>query len=157
MSEKLRQLCVFLTLKYLLSEFTAMDDTTPNADRINPLRYVIVIDEAHIYLNNKNTRPILEQLLRVIRSKGVVVIMLSQGPEDYQKPDFDFSSQVKIPICLYIKNKNEKAIEKFVGTAKGSSLKLKAPIEKLDKGLGLINLTEPKTIHIRQFWRDSQK
>ena len=153
MSEKLRQLCVFLTLKYLLSEFTAMDDTIPNDDRINPLRYVIVIDEAHVYLNNKNARSILEQLLRVIRSKGVVVIMLSQSPEDYYKPDFDFASQVKIPICLHIKNKNEKAIERFIGGAK-SSHKLNSAVDKLNSGFGLINLSEPQIIEIRQFWKE---
>jgi DNA sulfur modification protein DndE len=152
MSEKLRQLCVFLTLKYLLSEFTSMDDVEPNEDRINPLRYIIVIDEAHIYLNNKNARSILEQLLRVIRSKGVVVILLSQGPEDYYKPDFDFSSQIKIPLCLHIKSKNIKAIERFVGTAR-SSIKLQDVINKLDKGKGILNLSEPKLIELKQFWQ----
>jgi hypothetical protein len=151
MSEKLRQLCVFLTLKYLLSEFASMDDVTQSEDRILPLRYIIVVDEAHVYLNNKNARSILEQLLRVIRSKGVVVVMLSQGVEDYYKPDFDFSSQVKLPICLFIKNKNLKAVERFVGTAK-SSHKLEKALEGLNKGLGILNLGEPVLVKVRQFW-----
>jgi DNA sulfur modification protein DndE len=151
MSEKLRQLCVFLTLKYLLSEFTSMDDVIQTPDFILPLRYVIIIDEAHIYLNNKNARTILEQLLRVIRSKGVVVIMLSQGVEDYYKPDFDFSSQVKLPICLYIKNKNLKAVERFIGIAKNNH-KMEKAIDELEKGMGLLNLSEPISVKIRQFW-----
>jgi DNA sulfur modification protein DndE len=151
MSEKLRQLCVFLTLKYLLSEFTSMDDVAHSEDRILPLRYVIVVDEAHVYLGNKNARTILEQLLRVIRSKGVVVIMLSQGVEDYYKPDFDFASQVKLPICLFIRNKNLKAVERFVGTAK-SSHKLEKALEGLDKGMGILNLGEPMLVRVRQFW-----
>jgi DNA sulfur modification protein DndE len=151
MSEKLRQLCVFLTLKYLLSEFTSMDDVVQSPERILPLRYVIVVDEAHVYLSNKNARSILEQLLRVIRSKGVVVIMLSQGVEDYYKPDFDFASQVKLPICLYIKNKNLKAVERFVGTAK-SSHKLEKALEGLDKGMGVLNLGEPVLFKVGQFW-----
>ncbi|MDX2135196.1 MAG: ATP-binding protein [Saprospiraceae bacterium] len=151
MSEKLRQLCVFLTLKYLLSEFTSMNDVEQSPERILPLRYVIVVDEAHVYLNNKNARTILEQLLRVIRSKGVVVVMLSQGVEDYYKSDFDFASQVKLPICLYIKNKNYKAVERFVGTAK-SSHKLEKALEGLDKGMGILNYSEPILLRVRQFW-----
>jgi DNA sulfur modification protein DndE len=152
LSEKLRQLCVFLTLRYLLAEFTNMNDTIPDDNKIKPLRYVIVIDEAHVYLNNKNARGTLQKLLRVIRSKGVVVIMISQGAEDYYKPDFDFASQVKIPICLFVKNKNPKQIERFVGTAKHTN-KLHKSIEDLNAGKGLINLGEPQLFELRQFWK----
>ena len=152
LSEKLRQLCVFLTLRYLLAEFTNMNDTTPDENQIKPLRYVIVIDEAHVYLHNKNARGTLEKLLRVIRSKGVVVIMISQGAEDYYKPDFDFASQVKIPICLFVKNKNPKQIERFIGTAKQTN-KLHKAIDDLGKGKGLINLGEPQLFELRQFWK----
>ena len=152
LSEKLRQLCVFLTLRYLLAEFTNMNDTIPDDNKIKPLRYVIVIDEAHVYLNNKNARGTLQKLLRVIRSKGVVVIMISQGAEDYYKPDFDFASQVKIPICLFVKNKNIKPIERFVGTAKNTN-KFQKAIDDLNAGKGLINLGEPQLFELRQFWK----
>ena len=152
LSEKLRQLCVFLTLKYLLTEFISMDDTVPDENRIKPLRYVIVIDEAHVYLKNKNARGILEQLLRRIRSKGVVVIMLSQGAEDYYQPDFDFASEVKIPICLSVRNKNLKPIERFVGKARQTQ-KLEKAVDALGKGKGIINLEEPLLFELRQFWK----
>lgn len=46
LSDTLRQLCVFLTLKYLLAEFSSMNDTQPTKDRVKPIEYVIVIDEA---------------------------------------------------------------------------------------------------------------
>lgn len=46
LSDTLRQLCVFLTLKYLLAEFSSTNDTMPVSGRIKPLRYVIVVDEA---------------------------------------------------------------------------------------------------------------
>lgn len=152
LSETLRQLCVFLTLKYLLSEFTNKNDVVPNEKRYNPLRYIIVLDEAHVYLNNKNARRILEQVLRVIRSKGVVIIMISQGTEDYIKPDFDFASQIKIPICLDVKNKSHKIIERFIGTAK-SEVKLKKAVEGLVSGKGIVNFDEPRLFSLNQFWR----
>ena len=113
---------------------------------------LIVVDEAHVYLKNKNARKALEELLRLLRSKGVIVVMLSQGVEDYKTKDFDFASQVKLPICLNIQNKDYRMIESFVGTP-NSKFKLEAEIKKLDSGLGLINLSEPKTITLRQFWK----
>lgn len=151
LSDTLRQLCVFLLLRYFNFYFSSANDAEPN-ENIIPLRYVIVIDEAHIYLKNKNARKALEDLLRLLRSKGVIVVMLSQGVEDYKTKDFDFASQVKLPICLNVQNKDPKMIKAFVGTPR-SEHKLINEINRLDSGFGLINLDEPKTIEIRQFWK----
>lgn len=151
LSDTLRQLCVFLLLRYFNFFFSSLNDATPT-DNIMPLRYIIVIDEAHVYLKNKNARKALEDLLRLLRSKGVIVIMLTQGVEDYKTKDFDFASQVKLPICLNVQNKDPKLIKAFVGTPR-SELRLIAEINKLESGFGLINIDEPKTIKIRQFWK----
>jgi len=152
LSDTLRQLCVFLTLKYLLAEFSSTNDTEPTEERIKPLRYVIVVDEAHVYLKNKNASKALEDILRILRSKGVVIIMLTQGVEDYKTKNFDFSSQVKIPICLNINNKDYKLIESYVGTPR-SKQKLQEAIGKLEPQKGIINIIEPQVIKINQFWR----
>jgi len=152
LSDTLRQLCVFLTLKYLLAEFSSTNDTEPTEHRIKPLRYVIVIDEAHVYLKNKNASKALEDILRVLRSKGVVVIMLTQGVEDYKTKNFDFASQIKIPICLNINNKDYKMIEAFVGTPK-SKQKLQEAIGKLESPKAIINISEPQVISINQFYK----
>lgn len=152
LSDTLRQLCVFLTLKYLLAEFSSTNDTDPTPDRVKPLRYVIVVDEAHVYLKNKNASKALEDILRVLRSKGVVVIMLTQGVEDYKTKNFDFSSQIKIPVCLNINNKDYKLIESFVGTPR-SKQKLQEAISNLEPQKAIINIIEPKVIKINQFWK----
>lgn len=151
LSDRLRQLVVFLLLRYFNTYFSSTNDCEP-VDHIFPLRYVIVIDEAHIYLKNKNARKALEELLRLLRSKGVIIVMLSQGVEDYRTKDFDFASQVKLPICLNIQNKDYKAISNFVGTP-SSKYKLEAEIKKLESGKGLINIGEPKIIELRQWWK----
>lgn len=151
LSDTLRQLCVFLTLKYLLAEFSSTNDTEPTKERIKPLRYVIVIDEAHVYLKNKNASKALEDILRVLRSKGVVVIMLTQGVEDYKTKNFDFTSQIKIPVCLNINNKDYKLIESFVGTPR-SRQRLQEAIGKLEPQKAIINIVEPQVIKINQFW-----
>ena len=151
LSDVLRQLLVFLLLRYFNTYFSSTNDVEP-VDNIIPLRYVIVIDEAHVYLKNKNARKALEELLRLLRSKGVVVVMLSQGVEDYRTKDFDFASQVKLPICLNVQNKDYKMIEAFLGTP-NSKYKLETEIKKLDSGKGLIRLNDPRIIHLRQFWK----
>lgn len=154
LSDVLRQLIVFLILRYIYLFFSSTNDCESKND-IHPLRYVIVIDEAHIYLKNKNARKALEELLRLLRSKGVIVVLLTQGVEDYKTKDFDFASQVKLPICLNVQNKDYKLISSFVGTPT-SKYKLESEIKKLDSGLGLINLSDPQTIKLRQFWRTKE-
>jgi DNA sulfur modification protein DndE len=155
LSDTLRQLVVFLLLRYFNTYFSSTNDCEP-VDHVFPLRYVIVIDEAHIYLKNKNARKALEELLRLLRSKGVIIVMLSQGVEDYKTKDFDFASQVKLPICLNIQNKDLKAISNFVGTP-SSKYKLESEIKKLESGKGLINLGEPKIIELRQWWKTKKE
>ena len=54
LSDTLRQLVVFLLLRYFNTYFSSTNDCEP-VDHIFPLRYVIVIDEAHIYLKNKKS------------------------------------------------------------------------------------------------------
>lgn len=155
LSDTLRQLVVFLLLRYFYTYFSSTNDCEPN-DYIFPLRYVIVIDEAHIYLKNKNARKALEELLRLLRSKGVIIVMLSQGVEDYKTKDFDFASQVQLPICLNVQNKDYKAITNFVGTPI-SKYKLETEIKKLESGKGLINIGEPKIIELRQWWKTKKE
>ncbi len=155
LSDTLRQLCVFLLLRYFNFYFSSTNDAEPS-ENIIPLRYIIVIDEAHVYLKNKNARKALEDLLRVMRSKGVIVIMLSQGVEDYKTKDFDFASQVKLPICLNVQNKDYKLIKSFLGTPR-SEFKLQTVINKLESSKGIINLNDPQLIEIRQFWKTIQQ
>lgn len=155
LSDTLRQLVVFLLLRYFNSYFSSTNDCEPK-DHIFPLRYVIVIDEAHIYLKNKNARKALEELLRLLRSKGVIIVMLSQGVEDYKTKDFDFASQVKLPICLNVQNKDYKSISNFIGTP-SSKYKLESEIKKLESGKGLINIGEPKIIELRQWWKTKKE
>ena len=71
LSDTLRQLVVFLLLRYFNTFFSSTNDCKPN-DYIFPLRYVIVIDEAHIYLKNKILLIYLSSLGLAI-SSGVLI------------------------------------------------------------------------------------
>jgi DNA sulfur modification protein DndE len=156
-ADTIRQLSVFLILKYLLAEFSKAEDTRPQEEnsQIKPLRYIIVIDEAHVYLKHKKARKILEDLLRVIRSKGVVIILLTQGVEDFKQKDFDFASQVKVPICLNIKDKNIKSLTNFLGSATSKN-KFEKAVKGLENGKAIVNFKEPELINIKQFWKTAK-
>ena len=154
LSDSLRQLIVFLILRYIVTYYSSTNDCIPE-DSIFPLRHIVVIDEAHIYLKNKNASIALEEMLRLLRSKGVVIVMLSQGAEDYKTKNFDFVSQVKIPICLNIQNKDYKTIEHFLGTPK-SSMQMQEAIDQLAPGKGIINLNEPTAFKLAQWWQTEQ-
>ena len=82
--------------------------------------------------------------------------MMSQGVEDYKTKDFDFASQVKLPFCLNVQNKDYKAISSFSDTP-SSKYKLETEIKKLESGKGLINLTEAKIFKLRQFWKTAEE
>lgn len=153
--ESARKASVFLMLNYILNYFIDCTNVVPNADRIKPIRYIIVIDEAHAYLKEKNMAAVLEELLRMIRSKGVIIMMLSQGVEEYKQKDFDFSSQVKIPILLNVQNKEIKIAKSFLGSPRNENTMIQI-LKNLESGKGVINFDDTKLIDIRQFWRDGK-
>lgn len=150
--DSIRQAAVFLTLNYLLAEYINYNDVQISEDRIKPIRYVIVIDEAHVYLKSKNMAEALENILRMIGSKGVIVVMLSQGIEEYRQKSFDFTSQVKIPILLNVQNKEIKLVKAFLGTPR-SDIALQKVLRNLEGGKGVINFKEPQLIEVNQFWK----
>ena len=82
--------------------------------------------------------------------------MLTQCVEDYKTKNFDFASQIKIPLCLNINNKDYKLIESFVGTPT-SKQKLQEIIGKLKPQKAIINIIEPQIIKINQFWQTLKK
>jgi len=51
----------------------------------NDLRHVTMLDEAHIVL--KTRLPALANLVRLSRSKGGVILLASQSPDDFEGAD----------------------------------------------------------------------
>ncbi len=145
------QTIIFLILNYLNNTFMSCNDTNSN-NSVKSMRYVIVIDEAHVYLKNKKAAEILERLLRLVRSKGVMVILMTQGVEDYKTKNFDFSSQISTSILLNIKDKNNsKYIQSFLGVDKSSS-KLSTCLKGLDPKKGIVCKNEPQLIDANLFF-----
>ena len=118
-------------------------DNAPVEKNNQGIRYVLLIDEAHVIFKDKKSQDLLEKILREIRSKGVSVILLSQGIEEFNQPSFDFSSMCETAFLLDIKDKtNMKMMMKFLGFGERFSNKLKFSMESIQKGQSISNLKE---------------
>lgn len=130
-------------------------DNTPVENNIKAMRYVVLIDEAHVIFKERKYQNILEKMLREIRSKGVAVVLLSQGIEEYNQPEFDFSTMCEIAFLLDIKDKNLRVMEKFLGLSGGNGKMIARSMEKIEKGQAISNIKEfelAKLFKINQYW-----
>lgn len=155
LSNSVRFTSLFLIINYIYNVFMNMD-STPTENGFRAMRYVLLIDEAHVIFKEKKYQDILEKILREIRSKGVSVVLLSQGIEEFNQPTFDFSSMCEISFLLNVKDKNNtKAINKFLGFSEKDGLKAYRSLEKIQKGQAISNMKEfPKgeLFEIMQFY-----
>lgn len=154
LSRSVRFTSLFLIINYIYNTFMNMDNT-PVEDGNKGIRYVVLIDEAHVIFKEKKYQDILEKMLREIRSKGVAVVLLSQGIEEYNQKDFDFSSMCEIAFLLDIKDKNLKTMEKFMGISGSVSQKLARSMEQIQKGQAIANIKEfekAKLFKVKQYY-----
>jgi DNA sulfur modification protein DndE len=112
-------------------------------DEFKAMRYILLIDEAHNVFKDKKSKEILEKILREIRSKGVAVILLSQGIEEFNQPSFDFSSMCETAFLMNIKNKNDlRTINRFLGFSEKEGLKVSRSMEKIQNRQAISNIKE---------------
>jgi DNA sulfur modification protein DndE len=103
----------------------------------------LVIDEAHVIFKDKKAQDLLDSMLREIRSKGVSVILLSQGISEFTQPGTEFSSNCDNAFLLDINDKgNSKAISKFLGLSDREGIKAARSIEKIKTGMAISNIGE---------------
>lgn len=135
---------VFLIINYIYNTFMNMDNASIEG-QYQGMRYVLLIDEAHTIFKEKKSQDLLEKILREIRSKGVSVMLLSQGIEEFNQPSFDFSSMCETAFLFDIKDKtNLKMMQKFMGVGDKDAPKLKSSMEKIQKYQLVSNLKEFK-------------
>ncbi len=150
---------LFLIINYIYNTFMNMDNS-PTENNIKSLRYVIIIDEAHVLFKEKKYEEILEKMLREIRSKGVSIVLLSQGIEEYNQKGFDFSSMCEIAFLLDIKDKNNtKAMEKFFGLSGRETNTIAQNMSKIQKGQTISNIKEfdkAKLFKVNQYWERNE-
>lgn len=111
--EDLRKLTVFLMLDRLYAEIMALDDAPLDTDGNRRMGLIIVIDEAHHYLPCK--QPTLEKMVREVRSKGVGVWLLSQSPDDFDQPRYNFAREMGLAIVFSCVLERPKMLEAVLG------------------------------------------
>jgi DNA sulfur modification protein DndE len=155
LSNSVRFTSLFLIINYIYNVFMNMENTPVENDH-RGMRYILLIDEAHVIFKEKKYQDILEKILREIRSKGVSVILLSQGIEEFNQPNFDFSSMCEVSFLLDIKDKsNTKSINKFLGLSDKDGVKVSRSLEKIQKGEAISNIKEfakGELFKIKQFY-----
>lgn len=157
LSKSVRFTSLFLIVNYIYNVFMNMENT-PVENGNRAMRYVLLIDEAHVIFKEKKYQDILEKILREIRSKGVSVMLLSQGIEEFNQPTFDFSSMCEMSFLLDIKDKNNsKSINKFLGLSDKDGVKASRSLEKIKKGEAITNIkefTKGELFEIDQFYNN---
>lgn len=99
--------------RYINSRSDAATDASGN----RALRSVCVIDEAHRILGAK--LPGLANLIRLGRSKGAAVMLISQRPDDFAGEDDDFLAEMGLIAC-FSTNANPAQVKRILGA--GASL-----------------------------------
>lgn len=90
--EDSRTIVVNLLLDALDQYLNSLVDAESSADGSRGLRIICMVDEAHQILSTK--LPSLSRLIRMSRSKGGAIMLVSQSPDDFSGEDDDFLDQM---------------------------------------------------------------
>lgn len=125
----LKELVVYLIVERLYKEMSTLPDS-PIQNGRRTIRSILVIDEAHNYLSQKNI--FLQRIIREGRSKGVVVFFASQSPDDYQQDFFDFQSLLEFAFIFQSRGVSPSAIQDILGCSAKTARELQVEISHLE-------------------------
>lgn len=110
--ETTRGIVVNLLLDALERFLLSLPDTPRDASGTTALRHVLFLDEANVVLGRK--LPALSALVRQARSKGGIVVLGSQTPDDFEGEDDDFLAQMGL-IATFATNAKLGAVRRIMG------------------------------------------
>lgn len=125
----LKELVGYLVIERLYKEMASLPDS-PVEDGKRTLRTILVIDEAHNYLGQKNI--FLQRIIREGRSKGIVVFFASQSPNDYQQKFFNFQELLEFAYIFQCEGVSAGSIQDILGCSKKTSADLQTEIARLE-------------------------
>jgi hypothetical protein len=132
----LKEIAAFTLIEQLYREMRGLPDS-----RIDPetgyrhIRCVLAIDEAQYYLKAKNR--FLQGIIREGRSKGFVVMLMCQSPDDFDQSDFDYTEQLQFTYMLQCKTE-PKAVARLLGIGRDEAKRLAAELGRMEplQGVG---------------------
>ncbi len=112
-----RDIVVNLILDALDQHLTSLVDAECSTDGTRGLRIMCMVDEAHWILKSK--LPALSNLIRMSRSKGGAIMLISQSPDDFSGEDDEFLSEMGL-VAAFSTNAPPKNAARILG--KGANL-----------------------------------
>ena len=125
----LKELVAYLVIERLYKEMALMPDS-PVQDGKRTIRTILVIDEAHNYLSQKNI--FLQRIIREGRSKGVVVFFASQSPNDYQQKFFNFQELLEFAFIFQCEGVSAASVQDILGCSNKTAKDLQTEIARLE-------------------------
>ncbi|URJ48730.3 DndE family protein [Paenibacillus polymyxa] len=125
----LKELVGYLVIERLYKEMAALPDS-PVQDGKRTIRTILVIDEAHNYLGQKNI--FLERIIREGRSKGIVVFFASQSPNDYQQKFFNFQELLEFAYIFQCEGVSASSMQDILGCSKKTANDLQVEVARLE-------------------------
>lgn len=103
---------ICLLLSALDMYMKSLDETQLDQDGFRPLRLLFAIDEARDLL--KMPHDGLSTNIRLHRSKGLSVILVSQSPDDYDGKRDDYLENIGLPVCLKTNASSTKVLKNML-------------------------------------------
>lgn len=125
----LKELVAYLVIERMYKEMAVMPDS-PVVEGRRAIRTILVIDEAHNYLSQKNI--FLQRIIREGRSKGVVVFFASQSPNDYQQDFFNFQELLEFACIFQCEGVAASSVQKILGCSSKTAKDLQTEIARLE-------------------------
>lgn len=125
----LKELVAYLVIERLYKEMATLPDS-PVTENRRTIRTILVIDEAHNYLGQKNI--FLERIIREGRSKGVVVFFASQSPNDYQQKFFNFQELLEFAYIFQCDGVAATSVQDILGCSSKTAKDLQTEISRLE-------------------------
>lgn len=119
----IQKFSAMMILDALNRHFAQLPDAPVDSDGNRQMGALLVIDEAHKILGFQH--PALSDIIRLSRSKGGAVILISQSPNDYVREDANFIENIGL-IASYQTNATQKSIKKVFSAS--------VPLANLGKG-----------------------
>jgi DNA sulfur modification protein DndE len=116
-------------IERLYKEMAVMPDS-PVTEGRRAIRTILVMDEAHNYLGQKNI--FLQKIIREGRSKGVVVFFASQSPSDYQQDFFNFQELLEFAFVFQCDGVTARSVKDILGCTTKTAKDLETEISRLE-------------------------
>lgn len=123
----LKELVAYLVIERLYKEMALLPDS-PVEDGKRTIRTILVIDEAHNYLSQKNM--FLQRIIREGRSKGIVVFFASQSPNDYQQKFFNFQELLEFAYIFQCDGVSANSVQDILGCSSKTARDLQTEIAR---------------------------